>query len=309
MSNLARRSEEWHLNRDWMVLLVTALLVAAVKLGLAVPWESALPSGLRAGGEFAPRVALAGLMVGFLVGLTGMGSGALMAPVLIFVLHVKPSLAVGSDLVYASITKAFGAYGHFKHGAVDLNLTRWLATGSVPGALLGAQLIVRLREVYGDSVEEFILRALGAAFLLVSSSILARTLWRRGANTQHGPLVLSRRRKAATALLGLAVGLLVGLTSVGSGSLLMTVLILFYPIGTTCLVGTDIFHAVLLTTAAGASHFLAGNVDLALVANLLLGSVPGIMLGSRLVSVAPERLLRITLAIVLFLTGLKLVTG
>lgn len=309
MSNIARRSEEWHLNRDWMIGLVAVLFLVVVKLGLSVPWESALPAGVHSGARFAPNVALAGLLVGFLVGLTGMGSGALMAPVLIFVLNVKPSLAVGSDLVYASVTKAFGAFQHYKHGTVDLTLTRWLATGSVPGALLGAQSIDWLRGVYGEGVETYILRVLGLTFLLVSTSILVKTFLPSQKDTLTASTELSVRRKAATVVLGLLVGLLVGITSVGSGSLLMTVLILFYPIATTRLVGTDIFHAVLLTAAAGATHFLHGNVDLVLVSNLLLGSIPGIMAGSRLVAVAPERLLRTVLSIVLFFTGLKMWLG
>ncbi len=309
MSNLARRSEEWHLNRDWMIALVAGMFFLVVKLGLAVPWESALPVGVDSGARFAPNIALAGLLVGFLVGLTGMGSGALMAPVLIFVLHVKPSLAVGSDLIYASVTKAFGALQHYRHGTVDLTLTRWLATGSVPGALLGAQSIPWLRAMYGDAVELYILRVLGIAFLLVSTSLLIRTLLPKRTAVSDGPLVLSAARKVGTVVLGLAVGLLVGITSVGSGSLLMVALIMFFPLATTRLVGTDIFHAVLLTSAAGASHFFAGNVDLVLVSNLLLGSVPGIMVGSRLVSVAPERILRSVLAVVLFFTGLKMWLG
>lgn len=308
MSNIARRSEEWHLNRDWMVLLVTAVIVAAVKLGLAVPWEQALPIGAHAGGHFQMKVALAGLLVGFLVGLTGMGSGALMAPVLIFLLHVKPSLAIGSDLIYASITKTFGAFQHYKNGTVDFNLTRWLATGSIPGALLGSLSIQWFRAAYGESAETLILTILGATFVLASLSILAKTLLLNREHAEDIQTEFSVARKVGTVALGFAVGVLVGLTSVGSGSMLMTALILFYSMSTTRLVGTDVFHAVLLTAAAGASHLLAGNVDLVLVSNLLVGSVPGIVLGSRLVSIAPERLLRTALAVVLLLTGLKMVT-
>ncbi len=310
MSNIARRSEEWHLNRDWTVALVAFVLVLLVKLGLSVPWEQALPASLQPGTHhFEPNIALAGLLVGFLVGLTGMGSGALMAPVLIFVLHVKPSLAVGSDLVYASVTKVFGAFQHYKHGTVDLTLTRWLAAGSIPGALLGAQSLGWLRAAYGESVEALILRALGVAFILVSGSLLLKALLPTRRQAEDGPLKMSVRRKSATVLLGVAVGLLVGVTSVGSGSLLMTALILFYPLSTSRLVGTDIFHAVMLTAAAGASHFAAGNVDLVLVSNLLLGSVPGIVLGSRLVNLAPERMLRTLLSLVLLATGVKMALG
>jgi len=306
VSNIARRSEEFHLNRDWMVLIIAGALVAAVKLGVSVPWQQALPAGLANGGQFQLQIALAGLLVGTLVGLTGMGSGALMAPVLIFVLHVRPSLAVGSDLVYASITKAFGAFQHYKHGTVDLTLTRWLATGSVPGALLGAQSITWFRGRYGESVEGLILTVLGGAFVLVSISILIKSLLPKRDAAEQFAADFSSRRKASTVVLGFVVGLLVGITSVGSGSLLMTVLILFYSISTNRLVGTDIFHAVLLTTAAGASHFLAGNVDVVLVSNLLIGSVPGIVIGSKLSASAPERLLRTVLAVVLLLTGLKM---
>lgn len=309
MSNIARRSEEWHLNRDWMVVLVAVLGLGLVKLGLSVPWEQALPAAAHSGARFEPNIAIAGLLVGFLVGLTGMGSGALMAPVLIFVLNVKPSLAVGSDLVYASVTKVFGAFQHYKHGTVDLSLTRWLATGSVPGALLGAQAVGWLRGTYGESFEEMLLKVLGVAFVLVSTSILVKSfLPKRGAVLDHFG-GMTPTRKASTVVLGFLVGLLVGITSVGAGSVLMTVLILFYPIATTRLVGTDIFHAVLLTAAAGASHFLAGNVDLVLVTNLLVGSIPGIVVGSRLVSVAPDRLLRSVLAVVLLLTGVKMWLG
>ncbi len=309
MANIARRSEEWHLNRDWMVLLVAVVLVAAVKLGLSVPWDHALPASVHTGAQFAPKVALAGLLVGFLVGLTGMGSGSLMAPVLIFLLHVKPSLAVGSDLVYASITKAFGAFQHYKQDHVDLTLTRWLAFGSVPGAIIGAQSVQWLQQSYGDAVQTIILRALGATFIVASGSMLARTLIKRRRAVVEGPIELSNRRKVATVALGLGCGYLVGLTSVGSGSLLVTALVIFYPLSATRLVGTDVFHALLLTTAAGASHLFEGNVDLVIVSNLLLGSVPGIVIGSKLVSVAPEKLLRTVLSIVLVLTGFKMLLG
>lgn len=307
MNNLARRSEEWHLNRDWTVLLVAGALLLAVKLGVAVPWGRAIPAALQISGHFAPEVALAGLLVGFLVGLTGMGSGSLMAPVLIFLLHVKPSTAIGTDLVYACITKAFGAFQHYKQQHVDLTLTRWLALGSVPGALLGAQSVGRMQEVYGDSVQIVILKILGVTFLFVSVSMLVKVfLKRRRGAVKPEPIRYTTTRKISTVGLGFGAGFLVGLTSVGGGSLLVVMMMLFYPLSATTLVGTDVFHALLLTTAAGASHLLEGNVDLVMVANLLLGSVPGIVLGSQLVSKAPETLLRSVLSVILFLTGLKM---
>jgi len=306
MKNLARRSEEWHLNRDWVVFLLSALFLIAIKLGLAIPWNELLPAWAQGGAHFQIRIALAGLLVGILVGMTGMGSGALMAPLLILILKVKPSLAIGSDLVYATITKVFGAFQHYKHGSVHVRLTAWLAIGSVPGALLGAESVELIHRSYGDGAEHFITKVLAITFMLVSTSIILRTFLPIKSYSKANMENFSLTRKILTPILGFLVGFLVGLTSVGSGSLLMPILIMFYPMPTSTLVGTDIFHAVLLTGAAGASHFMAGNVDLILVSNLLIGSVPGIVLGSRLVKVVPERLLRTILAIVLFLTGWKL---
>lgn len=305
MSNIARRSEEWHLNRDWMVLVVAALILIAVKLGLAVPWNNAVPAAIQTGAQFAPNVALGGLLVGFLVGLTGMGSGSLMAPVMIFLLHVQPTTAVGTDLVYASVTKAFGAFQHYKQKHVDVTLTRWLATGSIPGALLGAQAIAWMQHAYGDSVQSNILRIMGVTFVLVSASIAAK-LFLKPHVVPTGTSGLSAGRKAFSVVIGFVAGILVGLTSVGGGSIVAVLLMLFFPLTASTLVGTDVFHALLLTTVAGASHLLEGNVNLALVANLLIGSIPGIVLGSQLVSKVPDRAVRVVLSIVLLLTGIKM---
>lgn len=307
MENLARRSEEWHLNRDWVVVTVACAVLLIVKLGVGVPWQTALPASLATDARFSPATLAAGLVVGFLVGMTGMGSGALMAPLLILVLHVRPTTAVGTDLVYASVTKLFGAVQHWKHGYVDTRLLLLLSTGSIPGALLGVQALHVLQLRYGDLLDSLLLRSLGLMFILTGATIALRLI-RSSTSGESVYRPAAAGPSAAIVLLGAVTGFLVGLTSVGAGSLLMAALLLFYSAPAAALVGTDVVHAVLLTGVAGASHLLAGNVELPLALNLLLGSVPGVLLGSRLVGKLPDRAVRIALAVLLLATGAHLWT-
>lgn len=256
-------------------------------------------------------IVAAGFVVGTLIGLTGMGGGALMAPFLILVVGVRPVVAVGTDLVYSAVTKAFGAWQHLSLRTVDVRLALFFALGSVPGALVGVRIIALVKEAHGAGVDEFIVKLMGVALLLASASIVLKmVLGHRlsvAPTASNAPLELSWRRKVATVLVGAVIGVLVGLTSVGSGSLVAVVLLLFYGMSASRMVGTDIFNALLLTTAAGLAHLQAGDVNLGLAGNILIGSVPGVILGSRLNVRVPERALRVVVAVVLLIVGLKLV--
>ncbi len=257
-------------------------------------------------------IATAGFVVGVLVGLTGMGGGALMAPFLILAVGVRPVVAVGTDLAYSAVTKAFGAWQHLNMKTVDVRLALFFALGSVPGALAGVRVIALVKEAHGAAVDDVIVKLLGVMLLVAAASIVLKlALGRRSHSVAPAepaaPVVFTWRRKVATVLVGVVIGALVGLTSVGSGSLVAVVLLLFYGLSASRMVGTDIFHALLLTTAAGLAHLQAGDVDLGLAANILVGSIPGVILGSRLNVRVPERALRVLVAVVLLIVGLKLV--
>ena len=205
------------------------------------------------------RVVLAGLVVGTLVGMTGMGGGALMAPILIFLFGMRPVAAVGTDLAYSAITKAFGAWQHHRQGTVDYRLVTYLALGSVPASLGGVGLMSVLQRYYDLNVDDFVLRLLGLCLMIVAIIISARALLQRerAVNTGYS---LTRGRKALTIGWGAVVGFLVGLTSVGSGSLLVPFLALVFPLSASMVVGTDIFHAVILVSVAGVAHLLLGGI-------------------------------------------------
>jgi len=267
---------------------------------------SALAYLTPAGEHLNPYLTLTGLLVGFLVGLTGMGGGALMTPILILLFGFKPTLAIGTDIAYAAITKVFGSWRHVKQGSVDLPLSLWLALGSVPSGLLGASLVHALGVRGGDVVDAVLYRAIGTALVVVGVLLVVRLLMKAPVATRTTNLPLSTRRKLATIAIGATTGFIIGLTSVGSGTLLAMALILFYPIAASRIVGTDVFHATILLGATGIAQFHYGNVDVWMVASLLLGSVPGVIAGSHLTIKTPTKALRACLAVVLFLSGLAM---
>lgn len=239
----------------------------------------------------------AGAFIGFVVGMTGMGGGSLTTPFLILVLGVRPVMAVGTDLIYAAVTKFVGAATHIRQRTVDLRVSALLAAGAVPAALAGVWVVSAI----GPEADGFIRRALGFALVLVGASVLAR-------HFIHRPAKVSRQRPALTVALGAGVGFLVGVTSVGSGTLMMAVLLLVYRIlPGEKLVGTDIVQGFLLSAAAGLAHWQAGHVDWSLLTSMLAGSIPGVIVGSRLASRTPERVMRPILASVLLLSGLRMV--
>jgi uncharacterized protein len=252
------------------------------------------------------ELTVTGLLIGLLVGMTGMGGGSLMTPILVLVFNFNVVVAVGTDILHGAIFKTFGAWRHRVLGHVHARLTFWLALGSVPASIAGVRVVELLQERYGEDVNEIAARILGAALILGGVGFFARTLVKAKQGDDR-PYRLTPSDRVVAVLSGLAGGFVLGLTSVGSGTFFGLVLLLLFPLTAAKIVGTDIFHAAVLLWAAGLAHLSANNVDLAATGWLALGSIPGILLGSQLTVRVPERGLRIALATVLFLAGLKLV--
>jgi uncharacterized protein len=253
------------------------------------------------------QLSATGLLIGLLVGMTGMGGGALMTPILIFLFGFKPTLAVGTDILHGAVFKTFGAVRHRRLGTVHARLTFWMFLGSAPFSLLGVQTAEWIQGRYGDGVESLSAKVIGAALILGGLGLFAKTFVLRGVRPDDAPFLLERRDRTIAFALGIAGGFIVGLTSVGSGTFFALVMLLVFPLTAVKIVGTDIFHAAALLWVAGLSHLAHGNVDLVAMGWLLVGSVPGVLLGSRLTVRLPERTLRIALAAVLLLSGVKLV--
>jgi hypothetical protein len=259
-------------------------------------------------------VALAGLIVGFTVGLTGMGGGALMTPILVLLFHVKPLAAVSSDLVAAVVMKPVGGAVHAKRGTVNWSLVRWLSVASVPAAFAGVFVLRQLGS--GDTVQNRVETLLGVALLLAAGSMVVKGIlqMRRdreaeaaveaGHPADPGPFAIKPTR---TLIIGAVGGLIVGMTSVGSGSLIIVFLILLYPmLRMKQLVGTDLVQAIPLVASAALAHILFGDFQLALTSSVLLGSLPGVYLGARVSSRAPDHIVRPALVFVLTASALKL---
>jgi uncharacterized membrane protein YfcA len=247
-----------------------------------------------------------GLGVGALVGMTGIGGGSLMTPLLILAVGVTPVTAVGTDLTYAAVTKTVGGWKHWRQGTVDAPLSIWMAFGSVPAALTGVYVLERLERAYGHSFDDLMLTLLGAALLLCGAGTLARALLKRFHKRERNVLRLEARHKAAAVVLGAFVGFMLGVTSAGSGALIAIGLILIFRLVPARVVGTDIFHAAMLLWVAAGAHIVAGNVDLLLAANIVIGSVPAVWVGSHVSVRMPVAALRTTLAVVLVASGMAL---
>jgi uncharacterized membrane protein YfcA len=252
------------------------------------------------------ELSLTGLLIGLLVGLTGMGGGALMTPLLILFFGFKPILAVGTDILHGAVFKTFGAVRHRKLGTVHARLTLWMLAASAPMSLLGVQAAEWLEGHNGEGADSVSAKVIGAALLLGGAGFLAKTFVHRGVQPDNTPFILGRREHVIAVALGAAGGFVVGLTSVGSGTFFALVMLLVFPLTAAKIVGTDIFHAAGLLWVAGLSHLMHGNVDLGAMGWLLLGSVPGVLVSSQLTVRIPERGLRIGLATVLLLSGIEL---
>jgi uncharacterized membrane protein YfcA len=242
--------------------------------------------------------------VGILIGLTSMGGAALMAPFLILMVGVRPVTAVGTDLVYGAVTKIIGAWVHFRQGTVDIPVVKKLATGSVPGGLSGALAVILLPKVT-RSAEHYVQQAIGAILVIVAVVLIARMLIPTPVASPSAKRLRFLHGRG-TVIWGAVVGFCVGATSVGSGSLLAPFLLMLYPSKTSKVVGTDVFHAAILVSVTGIAHATSGGVEWTLIPSLLAGSIPGVLLGSRLSTYIPTRSLRTGLAAVLLLTGLRM---
>jgi hypothetical protein len=258
-----------------------------------------------AGSRLDIAVTLCAFAVGLLFGTAGMGAGSFMTPILIVFFGFQPSSAVGTIAVYGAVTKSFGAWRHWRHRSVNRRLVLCLACGSVPTALLGVGLLNQVKDRYGAAVEGPMLRLIGVALAVAGTLFFVRAVADLG-RCETLSEVISRRRGALAVTLGLCGGILVGLTSVGSGSVFGFFLILCYPFATRRIVGTNVVHAAVLLVFASLAQLSVGNVDLGVAAALVLGSIPGVVLGSRLTTVVPERPLRAVLSVVLVLSGVAL---
>ncbi|HEY1636075.1 MAG TPA: sulfite exporter TauE/SafE family protein [Acidimicrobiales bacterium] len=263
-----------------------------------------------------PLVVVASLVVGVLVGTTGMGGGALMTPILVLLFGIQPLAAISSDLVSAAVMKPVGGLVHLRRGTVDTSLVRWLAAGSVPSAFAGVLVVKALGSASG--VQDALTVLLGTALLVATAAIVAKEVLPRlrprlsGSTAGHHETARRAPRVAvrplATLAIGVLGGLMVGMTSVGSGSLMIVLLLILYPaLSLSVLVGTDLVQAIPLVASAALGHLIFGDVKLGLTASLILGSLPGVYVGARFSSRAPDRLIRPVLAVVLFLSGLKFV--
>ena len=264
--------------------------------------------------SFDPWLTIACFGIGIIVGLTGMGGGALMTPVLVLFFGYSPLTAVSSDLVAAAVMKPVGSLVHLRRGTVNLDLVKWLSIGSVPAAFSGVFII----RAFGNTqrVQDVTQTALGVALLLASAGLIIRAYIRlaQRARVRDGRMPPESKarpdivvRKAPTLVVGAVGGLVVGMTSVGSGSLIIITLMALYPtLRASNLVGTDLVQAVPLVASAAAAHILFGDFNLSLTASLLIGSIPGVWVGAHLSARAPGGLVRRTLAFVLLASALKL---
>jgi uncharacterized protein len=252
-----------------------------------------------------PRLALAGLLVGILVGMTGMGGGSLMTPMLILFFNFNPAVAVGTDILHGAVFKSFGAARHRRLGTVRVRLGAWMLVGSAPMSLVGVWTVGYLTDRYGDGVDSVQGKVLACTLIIGGLAFLAKAIMHPvGPKKELGHL--GNRDRIVAVCIGAVGGFVVGLTSVGSGTLFGLAMLIAFPLSAKIIVGTDIFHAAALLWVAGFGHLVAGNVDLGAMGWLLLGSIPGVLIGSQISVGVPDRMLRFALAAALILSGIKL---
>ena len=252
-----------------------------------------------------PRLALAGLLIGVLVGMTGMGGGSLMTPILILFFKFDPAIAVGTDILHGAVFKSFGAVRHRRLGTVRLRLGLWMLVGSAPMSLVGVWTVGYLTHRYGEGVDSVQGKILACMLIVGGLAFLAKAIMHREP-PKNELRRLSNRDRIVAVCIGAVGGFVVGLTSVGSGTLFGLAMLMSFPLSAKVIVGTDIFHAAALLWVAGFGHLVAGNVDLGAIGWLLLGSIPGVLIGSQVSVGLPDRLLRFALATALILSGIKL---
>ena len=254
-----------------------------------------------------PAIIVFGFGIGVLVGMTGMGGASLMTPLLILLFGIQPVTAIGTDIFYAAVTKSVGGWKHLKLGTVHKGIVFWMALGSVPSALAGVWVIELLQERYGDDLDAVVLGMLGGALLVVGIATLLRSLFLAGVIQERSAMHLYRRHIIAAVATGVITGFVIGLTSAGSGTLIAIALIAIFRLTPQRVVGTDVFHAAILLWAAGIAHWVGGNVDFLLAGTILVGSIPGVIVGTNLSVKAPQKFLRYALAVVLIASGTTLI--
>ena len=255
---------------------------------------------------------LFGLLVGFLVGLTGVGGGSLMTPFLVAVMGIPAPTAVGTDLTFATLTKLTGSLQHYRQQSVNLEVAVFLGLGSIPAGLLGVATLEWIKGSYDpEMVQSIMITIIACTLVLVGASLIFRNLlpdrWTKPKpGVWDGKTRMSNRRRFYTVIFGAMGGYLVGLTSIGSGSVMAVILLILYPMAPAIIVGTDIAHATVLSFVVGLAHMTQGNVDFGLAGSLLLGGVPGVLVGSRLAPWVPGKPLKMILAAMLIFVGLRL---
>lgn len=257
-----------------------------------------------------PEVVAFGLAVGVLIGLTGIGGGSLMTPLMIIVLGVSPVTAVGTDIAYSAVTKTFGGMNHFRRGTVDLKVARWLGYGGVPGTLLGAIAVDRLKVADGKSFEHALLACVAGALLIVAAVVLVRSivlthLHSHEVDSYH---FTTTTQKTIAVVLGFVLGGILGLTSVGTGALIGVAMLVIYQLTPQRVAGTSVFLGAVLLWVAAAGYAAGANINFSLTGNLLIGSIPGVWLGSQFVDRIPAQALRVTLGVVLLGSALAMVS-
>jgi uncharacterized protein len=246
--------------------------------------------------------------VGFLVGMTGMGGGSLMTPLLILLFGIKPTTAIGTDIFYAAVTKTAGGWRHLKLKTVNIPLTWWMALGSVPSAIAGVWALDILKRKLGGDLDDTVFAILAACLLVVGAITLLRSLFLADKIAERDDFEIHTRHKVAAVGIGATTGFIIGLSSTGSGTVIAIMLIAVFRLTPQRVVGTDVFHAAVLLWAAGLAHIVGGNVDFGLAGNILLGSVPGVVIGSNLSVQWPQGVLRTVLGVVLIAAGAALLS-
>ena len=259
-----------------------------------------------------PTPTLFGLLVGFLVGLTGVGGGSLMTPFLVAVMGVSAPTAVGTDMVFATLTKFTGSVQHYRQQSVNLEVAIFLGLGSIPAGLLGVATLEWIQGSFDpETVKSIMITIIAITLVLVGASLILRNFLPEREDDPKpgvwdGKSRMSRRRRMYTVVFGAMGGYLVGLTSIGSGSVMAVILLLLYPIAPAVIVGTDIAHATVLSFVVGLAHMTQGNVEFALAGSLLLGGIPGVLIGSRVAPWIPGKPLKMILAFMLIFVGARL---
>jgi hypothetical protein len=252
-----------------------------------------------------PAIIVFGLGIGVLVGMTGMGGGSLMTPLLILIFGIQPTTAIGTDIFYSAITKTVGGWRHFRMKTVNMELVKWLSFGSVPAAVLGVAIVSVLQDHIGEErLNSLVYAVLGGTLLMVGVITLTRALILRDLVVERDRFEVERRHKIAAILIGATTGFVIGITSAGSGTVIAILLIAVYRLAPKKVVGTDVFHAAILLWAAGIAHIVGGNVDFGLAANILIGSIPGVVIGAALSDRAPQGFIRTALGLVLVGSGI-----